>query len=150
MNSEEQKSSVRDSIFEWADAMRALDIDGVMAFCAGDFVIYDCHSAFCMKGAEAYRGFLEACFPHMQPPVSFEIDDLEIDVDGKVAFAHFTARCVATDQTGAPHASTLRATMGLRRHDDSAGGGGRWLVAHSHVSAPFDPETEKALLDLNP
>jgi ketosteroid isomerase-like protein len=38
----------------------------------------------------------------------------------------------------------MRVTVCLRKS------GGRWAVAHEHFSAPFDPESGMALLDLAP
>jgi ketosteroid isomerase-like protein len=35
-------------------------------------------------------------------------------------------------------------TMGLRRVD------GRWLIAHEHMSDPFDPDSGMALTHLTP
>jgi ketosteroid isomerase-like protein len=38
----------------------------------------------------------------------------------------------------------MRGTVGYRRT------GGRWLIVHEHYSVPFDPESGKALLRLEP
>jgi uncharacterized protein (TIGR02246 family) len=133
---------IRALIDDWANAIRAKDVDGIMARHALDLVSFDCHSALQFKGAEAYRKFLEACFPCMQGPMIFEIHELDIAAGEDVAFAHFIARCVATGLDGAEHASRLRATVGLRKTN------GAWRIAHGHLSAPFDPQNGQAMLDL--
>ncbi|MCC2663201.1 MAG: hypothetical protein K0S35_1123, partial [Geminicoccaceae bacterium] len=38
----------------------------------------------------------------------------------------------------------MRATFCCRKTN------GRWRIAHEHFSAPFDPESSKALFDLQP
>ena len=49
-----------------------------------------------------------------------------------------------TGPDGSEHSAWLRVTICLRRMD------GGWLIVHDHCSAPFDPATTRALLDLGP
>jgi ketosteroid isomerase-like protein len=64
-------------------------------------------------------------------------------VDGDVAFCHFLYRVSGTTANG-KIGMWVRATVCLRRID------GRWLITHEHDSVPFEPETGKAALDLQP
>jgi len=137
----EDEAAIHAVIEAGAKALRALDADGVMAGCAPDLRTFECHSAFELRGSDAYRAFLEACFPFMRAPMSFEIEDLEIAAACGVGFCHYVARCVATAPDGAEHASVLRVTSGFRKE------GGKWLTTHVHISAPFNPMTEKTMLD---
>lgn len=45
---------------------------------------------------------------------------------------------------GVEHEFWGRGTIGFEKID------GRWLVTHEHASAPFDPMTGKACMDLKP
>ena len=105
-----------------AKANRAKDIDLIMACYARDARSFDCHSALQFESAVALRKHLEACFPHMQGPLTFEIHDLEVVAGGEIAFAHYLARCGATGLDGSEHLGWLRATTCFRRQPDAAAG----------------------------
>jgi ketosteroid isomerase-like protein len=132
-------AEVRARIEDWAAALRAKDVDGIMASPSADVLAFDCHSQLEFKGADAYRRHLEACMPCMQGAMLFELHDLSI-----VAFCHYLALCGATGADGAERRCWLRGTMCLRRSD------GAWRIVHAHCSAPFDPLSGRAMLDLVP
>jgi ketosteroid isomerase-like protein len=129
---------------DWAKALRAKDIDAIMAVHASDVRAFDCHSGVQLRGADAYRRHLETCLPCMQGRVIFELHDLGVTARGDVGFCHFLARCGATSPDGSESASWFRGTAGFRRT------GGGWRIMHGHLSAPFDPESRRALLNLEP
>jgi uncharacterized protein (TIGR02246 family) len=136
---------IRARIDDWAAANRAKDVERIMASYAPDVRSFDCHSALQFEGALALRQHLEACFPHMQGPLTFEIHDLEIMTGCELAFAHYLARCGATGLDGTEHGGWLRATACFRRQPD-----GRWLIVHDHCSAPFDPKSGQTMFGLEP
>lgn len=136
--------TVRAAIDAWAKATRAMDIEAIMACYSPDAVNYDCHSAFQFRGAEPHRKHLEACFPHMRGPMTFDLHEVSISSSDDLAFCHLTARCGCTGHDGQEHWSWLRMTSCLRRI------GGRWLIVHDHCSAPFDPMSGKVMLDAGP
>ena len=138
------EAAARLRLEDWAKAMRAMDIDAIMACYAPNAVSYDCHSAFEFRGVDAHRQHLEACFPYMKGPITFDIHELEIVAQDDVAFCHFTVHCGCTGHDGQEHWSWLRSTTGLRQID------GQWLIAHDHCSAPFDPMSNQAMLDAGP
>lgn len=143
-DAKDAQTRIRTRLEEWTAAIRAKDIDGIMACMTPGVLNFDCHSALQFKGADAYRAFLEACFPHMQGAVTCDMHELSITAGNDVGFCHYIVRVIAQGSDGTEHASWLRATAGLRKID------GEWLVAHAHLSAPFDPMTEKVMLDLAP
>jgi ketosteroid isomerase-like protein len=53
-------------------------------------------------------------------------------------------RCGAVGEDGKEDAGYMRVTFCCRKTS------GKWLIAHEHFSAPFDPESGKALLRLEP
>ncbi len=144
MLSNSNEAAVRARLEDWAKATRAMDIDAIMACYAPNAVSYDCHSAFQFKGLDAHRKHLEACFPHMVAPMTFNIHDLEIVAQDEVAFCHFTAHCGAKGPDGQEHWCWLRSSAGLRKID------GQWLLVHDHCSVPFDPMSNQAMLDAAP
>ena len=96
------------------------------------------------RGADAHRKHLEACFPYMQGPITFDLHEVSIVSQGDLAFCHFTAHCGCTGHDGKEHWSWLRMTACLRRIGD------QWLIVHDHCSAPFDPMSGKVMLDAGP
>jgi uncharacterized protein (TIGR02246 family) len=135
-------AEVRARIEDWAAALRAKDIDGIMSAHSADVLAFDCHSEF--KGADAYRRHLEACMPCMQGPMVFELHDLNIVAQDDVAFCHYLALCGATGADGRERRCWLRGTTCLRKSD------GTWRIVHAHCSAPFDPLSGTAMLDMVP
>ena len=123
----------------WAEATRQNDLDAIMAFHDPGVRTFDCHSVFEFRGAEPYRQFYAACLACMQGGMTFDIDGLDIEVEGNLAFAHFMVRCGATGTDGTRHLGRLRSTLCFRRV------GGDWRIVHAHCSAPFDPMTEKTM-----
>ena len=138
------EAQIRARLDEWVKATRAMDIDEIMAFLTPDVRSFDCHSRFQLNDAAAYREHMEACFPCMQGPMIFEIHDLDVTAQDQVAFCHASVRCGGTSTDGQEHVGWLRVTLCLRKME------GQWMIAHDHFSAPFDPETGKAMLDLTP
>lgn len=138
------ETDIRARLDDWAKATRAMDLDAIMACYEVDALSFDCHTAFQFKGAAAHRQHLAACFPYMQAPMSFDIHDLAIAAQDDIAFCHFTMHCGAKGHDGQEHWCWLRATTCLRKTD------GRWLIAHDHCSAPFNPMDNTAMLDAGP
>ena len=135
------EAAVRTQIETWLDATRAMNLEALRACYVPDMVSYDCHSAFQFRGIDAYSRHLEVCFSHMKSPATIETYDLSIVADEHIAFCHLTMRCGCTSKSGSEHWSWLRSTVCLRKFD------GQWLIVHDHCSAPFDPMSEKAMLD---
>lgn len=135
---------IRGLLETWADATRAKDIDGIMAAYAPDVLAFDCHGQLRFKGADALRKHLEACLPCMQGPMTFEFHDLDITAQGDIGFCHYLALCGGTGPDGKEHRGWLRVTACFRRTS------GTWKIVHEHCSAPFDPPSGRARLDLKP
>jgi uncharacterized protein (TIGR02246 family) len=135
---------IRGMLDDWARAARASDIDGVMASYAPDILSFDAIAQLQFKGADAYRKHWEACIAMCPGPMIFEIRDLSIAAGDGVAFGHYVLRCGATGEDGEEKSGWMRATVCYRKRS------GRWMVVHEHFSAPFDIESGKALLNLEP
>jgi uncharacterized protein (TIGR02246 family) len=143
MTRTDEEAQIRTLIDHWVEAARANDIDGVVAVYAPDILSFDAIAQLQFKGIEAYREHWKACIAMCPSPI-FEIHDLDIEAGDHVAFGHYLLRCGATGEDGKEQTGWMRVTVCCRKT------AGRWLVAHEHFSAPFDPASGKALLGLEP
>jgi ketosteroid isomerase-like protein len=96
------------------------------------------------RGAEVVRERLRHWFEAFEGAIGCEVRELEVATSNDTAFAHFLQRFSGTNISGIEIDMWVRVTMGLRRVD------GRWLIAHEHMSDPFDPDSGMALTHLTP
>lgn len=135
------ESQIRDLISDWVTALRAKDIDGLMAHYAPDVLLFDLMPPLQYDGAEAYRKLWEKCFSFCdETTASYEVRDLKITISGDLAFSHGFHQM----STNSGHEMCMRLTSCYRKID------GRWLVVHDHFSVPIDMEGNKPLMNLQP
>lgn len=127
-----------------ARAVRARDVDAMLAQCATELVTFDLVAPIKHDGAEAIRQVWTRTLAAFEGPLEYDYQQLDIQVDGDLAFARCLNRFGGTKSDGTEVTNWLRSTFGLRRID------GRWKVVHEHVSVPFDMQSGKALLELHP
>jgi len=114
------ETEIRTTIENWAAAVRAKDMDGIMADHAADMVMFDVPEPLQSLGLEAYRATWDLFFRYSDGgPNSFNLTELKITAGDTVAFATAILTIFG---------SALRLTVGLRKE------GGRWLIAHEHHS----------------
>jgi ketosteroid isomerase-like protein len=140
----DDEAQIRARLDAWAKAARAKDIEGVMFHYAPDVVAFDAILALQFRGAAAYRKHWESCFTLCAGPTTFEIHDLDVTARDDVAFGHYLLHCGGTGPHGKEHIGWMRATACFRKTN------GKWMIVHEHFSAPFDPESGKALFQLEP
>ena len=138
------ESEVRIVIDALADAVRARDVDAMLALCAPNVVVFDLLPPLAHEGTDAVEGAWAAPLQSLEGPAEYEIERLDVAVGGDVAFGHALTRFGGTTKEGGLTQAWLRSTLGFRRLD------GRWKLVHQHVSAPIDMETGRALLDVKP
>jgi ketosteroid isomerase-like protein len=138
------EEEIRTLIERWIEGARTKNLDAIMATYAPGIVSFDAIAQLQFKGAEAYRKHWETCLSYMPGPMLFEAHDLNVAAQGDVAFAHYLCRCGGTKEDGTEQTGWMRATVCCRKT------GGRWQIVHEHYSAPFDPESSQALLNLEP
>ena len=133
MSNDEQE--IRTLIENWAKAVHAGDMDGVLADHADDIVMFDVPPPYeGVRGMDAYRETWPGFFEWQRRGAAFEIVSLEVTAGDDVAYAHALLRCGTPEELEAKPENRLRLTLGLRKE------GGRWLVAHEHHSFPIDAE----------
>ncbi len=135
---------IRDLIDDWADAVRAKDVDRIMSQYSPDVLAFDAISQLQFKGADAYRKHWEACLSMCSMPSFFEIHDLDITARDGLAFCHALNRCGGTGEDGQEKVCWMRMTVCYGKID------GDWKVVHEHFSSPFDMQSGKALFELQP
>jgi PhnB protein len=137
------EAQIRALIDDWAKALRAKDVDGVMAHYAPDAVTFDLAPPLISTGADA-KG-LQAWFATWQSPLGYEIRDLSITAGDTAAFCHSLNRLSGTKSDGERADIWFRLTLGLRRI------GSAWKIAHQHESVPFYMDgSYRAAVDLKP
>jgi ketosteroid isomerase-like protein len=116
-----------------------------MSHYAPDILSFDAIGLLQYKGRDAYKKHWQACF-EMCPgdEGSFQINDLAVTAGDEIGFAHYLASCGGPGPDGEVKAGFMRGTVCCRKVD------GKWLVAHEHLSVPFDMESGKALTELTP
>jgi uncharacterized protein (TIGR02246 family) len=133
-------AQIRESIDAWAEALRAKEINALMAHYAPDIVTFDV-MPLQSQGVDAYRKNFEAWFAAVQGPIDFEMRDLRITMSDDIAFCHYLGRVRSTRTTGEKTDYRVRVTAGFQKMN------GQWLVTHEHVSVPvINMETMRAAL----
>lgn len=125
------ETTIRGLITRWAAAVRAADLDGVLADHDPNIVMFDVpppHDG--IRGIDAYRASWPPFFEWLSNGGIFEIVELHVMVGGDVAFGYGLLRCGLPADVEAHPDTRLRLTVGLRKTD------GRWAVTHEHHSFP--------------
>lgn len=125
----DDEREIRELILNWAAAVRAGDIDAVLADHAEDIVMFDVPPPEQgVRGINAYRATWPPFFEWLRSGSSFEIVELDVTAGEDVAFAWALLRCGTPADLAATPVNLLRLTVGLRK------AGTRWTVSHEHHS----------------
>lgn len=133
------ETELRSQLEDWARAVRARDVERIFSHYAPDIVAFDAIAQLQFKGAEAYRKHWETCMAMCAGPMIFELHELQITAGDDLAFVHGLNRCGGTGPDGKEMVGWTRMTACFRKLH------GQWQVVHEHFSAPFDPQSDKAL-----
>ena len=144
MNTQTSEAAIRALIEEWTKAVRAKDIDKVIAYYALDVVVFDLLPPLEFVGAGHYRQNWADWFASWQGLIGYEMRDLTITAGDEVAFSRSLNHITGTRTDGEKNDVWVRATVCFRKID------GHWKVTHEHMSVPYNMETSKASVDLKP
>ena len=124
----------------------AKDPAAIMAnYVPGDsLVVFDLIPPRQYNGWEAYKKDWAGVVAGCADSPKFEISDLDITADPKLAFSHSIQHFVCTDAKGNKMEMTMRVTDAYRKEN------GKWLIVHEHISAPIDLATGKGDLTSKP
>ncbi len=137
---EAARQAIQAKLQQWTAAVRANDLDQIMAGYAPDVVAFDAIQTLRFQGVKAYREHWKFCLD-MCGGMVFRVDELDIQASGDLAVAHALIHCGAGDESQSGYS---RMTASYRLID------GQWLVTHEHFSLPFDMQTGRVLCDLKP
>lgn len=137
------KDEVHATLDRYLAAVRALDLEGIVAHYGPEIVAYDAIAQLEFKGIEAYKAHWKMCLEQCENMI-FEPREPTIVVSGDLAFGFYLLRCGGSGPDGKEQTSWMRATFAATKRD------GRWLFIHEHYSMPFDPMTSKVIGDLMP
>jgi len=136
---------IRQRIENWAKAIRAQDVDGVVALYAPDVASFDIVPPLRYVGADRKRRAWQESFATFPGGIAYDVTDLNVTVHGDLAFAHSLNHVNATSADSRVTDLWLRWTACFRRRSD-----GVWLVVHDHISVPADLARGRAVVDLTP
>jgi len=136
---------ILEMIANWRKALEARDLDGLVANYADDAELFDVKPPHRLRGPAEIRRVWEQCLPYFPKAFKSEHSDLKVEVSDGLAFVHGLHHVRPIDEPGHPAGQTwIRVTACYRKVD------GRWLVAHEHVSMPFDCATGQLAPITNP
>ena len=116
-------------IENWAAAVRAGDIDAILAHHSADMVMYDVPGPFQSIGIDEYRKTWDIFFKYTRRGV-FDIHELNVVADDSVAFCFAKMRCDDKSTTEDYAPLDFRLTIGLKKIND------QWTIVHEHHSVP--------------
>ncbi|GAB2579362.1 hypothetical protein Aab01nite_55140 [Paractinoplanes abujensis] len=123
---------IKEVIEQRAARLSEGDVKAHLAFAAPEVVQFDLAPPLGRRVDTSDPAPIEQWLATFEAPPQRRVTQLEITVDGDVAFA-----TSYDSMSGRPRGTTddftlwFRVTLGLRRID------GRWLVVHEHESVPF-------------
>jgi ketosteroid isomerase-like protein len=131
----------------FAAAFRAKNVDSIMKSYApgAELFVFDVTPPRQHVGFDDYKKDWQDTFAAFPGPVDkFEVEDLSIVADGKLAYSHSIQAGTLTAKDGSKFSLTVRVTDCYRKIN------GKWLITQEHVSVPVDLGTGKADLASKP
>ena len=125
-----EEDAVRRVIEEWARAVRAKDMAGILRNHSPDMLMFDVPPPLALKGIAAYEKSWGPFFAWARQPVTFDIEEMTVTAGADVAFAAASMRCAGHEASGEDVELEFRLTVGLRKID------GNWVILHEHHSVP--------------
>jgi uncharacterized protein (TIGR02246 family) len=119
---------------KFAAACDVKDVDAIMKFYVpGDeLFVFDVGVPRQHVGWENYKKDWQDFLAGFKGPIQFDVSDVSVTSDGKIAYGHSIQHVKATMMDGSPADFTVRVTDVYRKVD------GKWLIAQEHVSVPID------------
>ena len=111
-----EEIAIRRVIEDWASAVRARDINGVLAHHTDDVLMYDVPPPTAVRGISAYRETWPPFFKALaEGGAAFDIVELQIAAGDTVGFATALLRCGSKEELAKDPAPRLRLTICLRK-----------------------------------
>jgi ketosteroid isomerase-like protein len=139
------EAEIRRLTQEWIDALRARDPGRMMTNYARDVRVFGLSPPLEILGVDEYKRHWQRMFNSFEGPIGYEVRDESITAGNDVGFYHCLNRISGKTKDGRGSDGTwIRVTVCFKKIN------GKWVVTHEHASVPFDAQSGKASLDLNP
>lgn len=144
-NISQEEAQLHQLIEKGVKAIQAKDVDTLLPLFASDVVSFDLIGPLHYIGAEAVGKRMHEWFSSFEEgPLGYEISDLNINLAADMAFSYRFNHVSGQLRTGQQLAMRWRETTCYKKRE------GHWLIVHQHGSVPFDPQSGKASLSLEP
>lgn len=132
MTNKTDEQQIRELIEHWVRAIRARDLEGVLAHHAKDIVMFDVPPPERgARGLSEYRATWPGFFEWLATGAVFEIVELDVVTGTDVAYAIALLRCGNSENLNTTPDQRLRLSLGLVKRADE------WLVQHEHHSFTY-------------
>lgn len=138
------KVLLRKCVEEWALAVRAKNIDGVMSLYASNIISFDVGPDFRYGKIENKRREWQKFFAIYTGSVAYEVNELNVTTNGELAFVHSINQVKGELANGRITNHWVRWTACFRQIDNV------WKIVHDHGSFPIDFERMVPVLNLKP
>ena len=142
MDTDEEQ--LRAIVHERVRAVRAKDPGPLAARQADDVVSFGVLPPLLSRGGARAEQTTRDWFDLYATDIGYEVQEVEVRASGTLGFCSFVYHVSGTTTAGDDVSMWVRATLVCEKRD------GTWLIVHDHESVPFDPESGKALIDLEP
>jgi uncharacterized protein (TIGR02246 family) len=131
-NNAQDEAAIRALVQDWAAAVRARDLPGVLRHHAADMVMFDVPPPLQLRGIDAYRESWDQFFTWSRDPIAFDIREMTVTAGSDVGFVVAAMRCAGREADGTNLDLDFRLTIGLVKS------GGQWTITHEHHSIPAE------------
>jgi ketosteroid isomerase-like protein len=133
MNKTADEIAIRELIENWGKAVRAKNLDEIIANHSPEIVMFDVPPPLQSKGIEAYKKSWDLFYSWARDYGVFDIDEMAVTGGDDVAFVTAVMRCAGAEANEDRVDLQFRLTVGLRKI------GGHWIITHEHHSIPASP-----------
>jgi len=146
MKQGDDEAAIRALEDRFAAAVNAGDVNAIIENYIQDksLVVFDLVPRKEYHGADTYREDWVDFYTHYKGLPKFSIINLNVTVEGNLAFSYSFAHITGTDAQGHAVDRTVRVTVGYRKIN------GNWLKVLEHISMPVDLKTGKAEFNTKP
>lgn len=138
------EAAIRAELERWLDAVRARNVPAIMQHYAPGIRAFDAIAQLQFQGVPAYTAHWQTCMDYCPGDMMMRLQDVQVSAGQEIGFVSALCQCGVIGEDGKEDSSWMRMTAFYQRE------GQDWKVVHEHFSAPFDPESFQALLDLKP
>lgn len=142
MNSTTDRAEIEELFRQLVRAHIDHDADAIVKAYAPDAVIFDLAPPLSHRAVD--RDSVAAWLASWDGPVQIDVQDLNLSIEGEVAFS-FALNRMRGRQSGEAQDLWYRSTTCFRKRD------GQWRIVHDHASVPFYMDgSYRAAVDLKP